>query len=135
CAYAAAIPEVTAIPMSSKVGDNLASISKVTIFKGISKVTPAANARDIKVPEVIVTKPFFSIETSYLTIPIEKDTIGEIMGARIIAPIITGEELAKSPKVAIRVDSTIITIKGVDNLEFTLSTLNRSSNCSAFALG
>ena len=46
----------------------------------------------------------------------EKETIGAIMGARIMAPMITGDELPKSPKEAIRVESVIMTRK--DELVF-----------------
>jgi hypothetical protein len=36
-----------------------------------------------------------------------RDTVGDISGARIIAPMMTGAESANSPTVASRVESTI----------------------------
>ena len=70
---------------------------------------------------------------SCLKTPIERDIIGAIKGANIMAPIITGAELPKSPNVAIRVANSISTRYTLEVIELDLKLENRSLNSSVVA--
>ena len=60
-------------------------------------------------PQNMVIRLFLMRIPSCLKAPIAKEIMGPIKGAKIIAPITTGPEFPKSPKVAIMVDKAMST--------------------------
>jgi len=74
---------------------------------GIIKLAIDENPKETNMPMLKVLALAVNSEESCLVSAIDKDTIGPINGAKIIAPIITGAELANKPTLANKVDNAI----------------------------